>query len=382
MTRYALSPVPPIAGGQGARDGVGAILASLGAGPVVLLVADPGLASAGLIDEMRGLIVKTGREAVVFSAFASDPTIAATDAAAALAREAGAGVVVGLGGGSALDLGKAAAAVTAAPGSAVDYELCKRDFPEQRLPFIAVPTTSGTGSELTRTSVLTRADKAKVWLWGDRLRAAHVILDPELTVSLPPELTAATGLDALVHAVEAATNRNATPANNLYAHEAIRLVARHLERAVADGRDLIAREALQRAAALAGIAIDNAGTAIAHNVGHALASLAPIHHGRAVALAMLATNPWNLHEDDGRFAQCAMALGEEASARGFLSGYERLVRATGIKASLDGAFAGLAPETLAAQMARPENAAMRNSNWRASSEADLLALAGAVLAVS
>ena len=126
--------------------------------------------------------------------------------------------VVSLGGGSALDLGKAVAAIatTAATArrSAVDYEMCRRPFPRKRLTSIVIPTTSGTGSELTRTAILTRADKAKVWLWGEELKADEVILDPQTTLSLPPALTAWTGIDALVHAIEAATNANATAANS------------------------------------------------------------------------------------------------------------------------------------------------------------------------
>jgi alcohol dehydrogenase class IV len=244
-----------------------------------------------------------------------------------------------------------------------------------------VPTTSGTGSETTRTAILTRDDHAKVWLWGDEIKADDVVLDPELTISLPAPLTAATGIDALVHAVEAATNRNANPAAGLYAHEAIRLVARHLNVAVENPRNVEARAGLQWAAAFAGIAIDNCGTAIAHALGHAMGSLRPIHHGRAVGIAMLASLPWNA-EGNEAFAACAADMGAERSARGFIAAYEKLLRSSGVKLSLAEEFAGVTPEALAAQAARPENAAMRDSNARAPSEADLLMLAGRVLAVS
>jgi alcohol dehydrogenase class IV len=382
MTRYELAATPQITAGIGARDTLGALAAAL-AGPKgkVLLVADPGLAATGMIEEMRAAIAKSLPVAAVFQEFAGDPTVAQTDAGAKLARQAGACVVVALGGGSALDLGKAVAAIAGDARSAIDYELCARDFPEARLPAICVPTTSGTGSETTRTAVLTRADHAKTWLWGDAVKAAKVVLDPELTVSLPAALTAATGIDALVHAVEAATNRNANAANNLYAHEAVRLVARHLERAVSHPRDLAAREALQRAAMLAGIAIDNAGTAIAHNMGHAMGSLRKIHHGRAVGLAMLASLPWNIEADDGRFAACAEAMGEERSAKAFVAAYERLLRGCGIEVSVKAEFDGVAPAELARQMARPENGSMRASNARETSDADLLHLAERMLAL-
>ena len=226
-----------------------------------------------------------------------------------------------------------------------------------------MPTTSGTGSETTRTAILTRADHAKVWLWGDEIKADEVVLDPELTKSLPPGLTAATGIDALVHAVEAATNRNANPAANLFAYEAIRLVGRHLACAIERPGDLEARGAMQWAAAFGGVAIDNCGTAIAHALGHAMGSLKPIHHGRAVGVAMLACLPWNVEGNDA-FAPCAAALGAEPSASGFIAAYEKLLRACGLKLSVAEEFAGVGAEALAAQAARPENAAMRDSNKR------------------
>ncbi|HYC25426.1 MAG TPA: iron-containing alcohol dehydrogenase, partial [Roseiarcus sp.] len=253
-------------------------------------------------------------------------------------------------------------------------------FPARGLKRICAPTTSGTGSETTRTAILTRADHAKVWLWGDAMKADEVVLDPELTVSLPAPLTAATGVDALVHAVEAATNRNSNVAADLFAHEAIRLVGRHLVRAVEAPNDLSARAALQWAAAYAGIAIDNCGTAIAHALGHAMGSLRPIHHGRAVGLALLASLPWNI-EGNPAFSGCARDLGGEPSGVGFIAAYERLLRATGMKLSLAGEFSGVSAEELAMQTARPENASMRASNRRSSNEADLLMLAQAVLAV-
>ncbi len=383
MSRYELAQTPHITGGTGARAALGGLAVSL-AGPKAeaLLVADPGLAATGLIAEVRAALERSLPVAAVFQAFAGDPTVAQTDAAARLARETGAGVIVALGGGSALDLGKAVAAIAGESRPAVEYELCGRDFPEKRLAAICVPTTSGTGSETTRTAVLTRADGAKTWLWGDAVKPAKVVLDPELTISLPAALTAATGIDALVHAVEAATNRNAGAANNLYAHEAIRLAATHLERAVSHPRDIVAREALQRAAMLAGIAIDNAGTAIAHNMGHAMGSLRKIHHGRAVGVAMLASLPWNIEGDDGRFAACAAAMGAEPSAAAFLAAYERLLRACGVAVSIAEEFAGITPEQLAGQMARPENASMRAANARDTSEADLLRLAERVLSAA
>jgi alcohol dehydrogenase class IV len=378
MSIYELARTPRITAGVGARARIATLAGARGH---ALLVADPGLKATGLVEDIAGGLRGHGLAITIFDAFQSDPTIAQADAAAALARSEKSSVVVCLGGGSALDLGKAVAAIALAPESAAHYQLFANPLPSRGLRKICVPTTSGTGSETTRTAILTRDDHAKVWLWGDEIKADEVVLDPELTISLPATLTAATGIDALVHAVEAATNRNANPAAGLYAHEAIRLAARHLVVAVESLGDLEARSGLQWAAAFAGIAIDNCGTAIAHALGHAMGSLRPIHHGRAVGIAMLASLPWNV-ENNEAFAACAADMGAEPTARGFIAAYERLLRASGVKLSLAEEFAGVTAHELAAQTARPENAAMRDSNVRTPTEADLLKLAEAVLSLS
>ena len=381
MTVHQMARVPRITSGPGARRELASLASGLvAAGAPVLLVADPGLESTGMIDEVSGLLRQGGFAVTIFTDIKSDPSEAQADAAAQLARDTGAELLVALGGGSALDLGKAVACVAGSSEPAAYYALCANPLPTARLKTIVLPTTSGTGSETTRTAILSGEDHAKRWFWGEELKPDEVLLDPELTVSLPAVLTAATGIDALVHAVEAATNRNAHPANDLYAHEAIRLVARYLETAVTTPTDLAAREGLQRAAALAGTAIDNCGTAIAHNIGHALASLRPLHHGRAVGIAMLAALPWTVQGAEEAFAGCAAAMGAKPSAQGFMVAYERLVRRVGLDLSLAAEFVGVTPEGLAAQMARPENIAMIRSTRREAGDADLLHLARAVLA--
>ncbi len=380
MAVHQLAQVPRTTIGAGARHEIAALAAShVPAGAHVLLCADPGLRPTGMIDEIAGLLGKGGFGVTIFSDIKSDPSVAQANAAADLARETRADLLVALGGGSALDLGKAVAAIAGGVARAESYALCAAPFPANRLKTICIPTTSGTGSETTRTAILSGADGAKLWYWGEELKADEALLDPELTVSLPAGLTAATGIDALVHAVEAATNRNAHAANTMYAHEAIRLVARHLETAVKAPGDLPARQALQRAAALAGTAIDNCGTAIAHNIGHALASLRPLHHGRAVGVAMLASLPWNVKGNETAFGACAAAMGAKPTASGFIDAYESLVRSTGMTISLAEEFEGITPEILAVQMGRPENIAMIHSNHRNASEADRLLLAQAVL---
>lgn len=383
MTLYRMAQVPAMTVGVGARLQIGTVANALVPDKGhVLLVVDPGLAAMAMTREVVDSLEVAGFAVEIWSDIKSDPTIRQADAAAAAARVCRAALVVALGGGSALDLGKAVAAIAGSDAPAETYALGAAPLPESRLKTICVPTTSGTGSETTRIAILSRGDGAKLWFWGEALRADHAILDPELTVSLPPHLTAATGLDALVHAIEASTNRNANAGNDLYALEAIRLVAAHLETAVNEPSNVVAREGLQRAAALAGTAIDNCGTAIAHAIGHAMASLRPIHHGRAVAVAMLATASWVSAEDpEGRFAACARAMGGAPGRQGFADAYHALVRRAGLRIGMREDFAGIDAKTLADQFVRPENMAMIQSTHREPTVADLTAIAQEVLAL-
>jgi alcohol dehydrogenase class IV len=373
VAAYSIARIPRITHAAGAVDRLGELAAPHAGGWPVLLVADPGLHALGAIARAEAALRAAGLEAIPFDDIKSDPTMAQTDRAAALAHRCGAAAMVAIGGGSTLDLGKAAAAIAPETAPAADYAMCARPLPPRPLAKICVPTTAGTGSETTRTAVLTDAEGAKVWLWGDEMKADEVILDPELSVSLPADLTAATGIDALVHAIEASTNRNAFAANDVFCHAAIGLVGRWLPRAVAEPADLEARSGMLLAAAYAGIGIDNAGTALAHNIGHALASLVPIHHGRAVGIAMLATLDWCCEGDDGRCAAAARALGGE---RALPEAFARLLVEAGLDISLP---VDLSPERLAAQMARPENASMRRSSRRQVRDEDLLPLARRVL---
>jgi alcohol dehydrogenase class IV len=256
------------------------------------------------------------------------------------------------------------------------YALCATPLPKNRLPIIAVPTTAGTGSEVTRVSVFADAGKVKVWAWGEELKPDVAILDPELTVALPPGVTAGTGLDALVHAIEAATNKQANPGNDLYCLKAISLIAANLERAVSHPDDIAARGAMLLASCYGGIGIDNCGTALAHNISHAVANLAAIPHGRATGLAMLATIGWVAEGNPAAFARVATAMG----AADPVAGFDRVVRASGI--TVAPGLSGVTPEALALHMASPANAPMRKSTKRYPKDEDLAMLAERFLKLS
>eukprot|EP01037_Dinobryon_pediforme_P043313 gene43313-54263_t len=157
MSGWDLARIPHIIGGVKSRTQVGSLaVARVGAGAPVLLVVDPGLVATGLAADIQSLLQQAGLGVATFSEFTGDPTVAQTDAAADMARTTGARAVVSVGGGSALDLGKAVAAIATDSRSAVEYELCKMPLPATRLASIVIPTTSGTGSEATRTSIVTR----------------------------------------------------------------------------------------------------------------------------------------------------------------------------------------------------------------------------------
>lgn len=380
VSSFTLSPIPEIIFGPGRlADIVPKCEALAGGGATILLVADPALRPLGITALALEFLEKAGFETHSYDGFTGEPGEQDIDASADLARRTSAKLVLGLGGGSALDTAKLAACCAASGLAASAYALCATPLPANRLPLIAVPTTAGTGSEVTRVSVFADASKVKVWAWGEELKPDVAILDPELTVAVPPQVTAATGLDAIVHAIEAATNKQRNDGNDLYCLEAIRLITANLERAVKHPHDIAARGAMLLASCYGGIGIDNCGTALAHNISHALADLAPIPHGRATGLAMLATIGWVAEGNRPAFARVAEAMG----ANDPVMAYDRLVRASGIKVSLAGDGLELASaELLARHMASPANRPMRKSTVRFPSDSDLLMLAERFLALS
>lgn len=373
-----LLPVPEIAIGPGRAADLGRDVRGLpGAPGRVLLVIDPALEAARA--EVGAALAAEKIAAAVFDRLGGEAMAAQVDAAADAARTHKAEAVIGVGGGSALDIAKMAAAIALAGRGAEHYQFCANPLPSDPLPAICVPTTAGTGSETTTTVVFANSARKKAWAWGPQLSAAKVVLDPRLSVSLPPGLTAATGIDALTHAIEACTNLNRFPANDLFCHEAIRLVAAHLPAAVREPANLAAREGMLLAAALAGIGINNAGTAIAHTIAHALGSLGRVHHGRAAGLGLRASLPWNVTVGASAYAAAAKAMGGPADAAALPGLVDALVRELGMKVSLVDELPGVTPAILAREMALPENSSMRKSNPRPSTDGDLLALARAVL---
>ena len=379
MQSFTLSRIPEIIFGAGRiADVADKVAQCAGANANVLVVADPMLTSLGITGRVVKTLLGAGFNTQIFDGIKGEPKLADIDAAAAQARKISAKAIIGIGGGSALDTAKLVAACAASGLSAQRYQLCETPLPKNILPIIAIPTTAGTGSEVTRVAVFANADKVKVWAWGEEMKPLVAILDPELTVGVPPHITAATGLDALVHAIEAATNTNRTDGNDLYALKAVSLISQHLQTAINTSSDLAARGALLLGSCYGGIAIDNCGTALAHNISHAMADLAPIPHGRATGLAMLATMQWASHGAAEAFARVASAMGTGDPVKA----YADLVRGSGMKISLEGDGLDLArPELLAERMASPANTPMRRSTARYPQDHELVEIARMVYAL-
>jgi len=386
---YSLNAVPEIHFGAGrARALAEDVKAVTGghANPRVLVVADAALNGLGLLAPLLRDMAAAGLPAKVYAEIAGEPKATHIDAAAEAARRLGAGAVIAIGGGSALDVGKVAAAIALEDQEAQHYALAAHPLPPQGLPAICLPTTAGTGSELSATNIFSGETGKKLWIWGRETKPRRVILDPELTVSLPPALTAWTGLDAFVHALEACTNRKATSGNSPTCHKALALIAGALERAVQQPDDLQARGDMLLGAALAGIGIDNCGTAMAHNISHALAGLAPIHHGLATALGLETTLAWSVEADaqetnGGAFAAAAAACGLNR-AEALPAWYSDLMTRCGVERRLPETFKAFDAAALAAEMRAPENQPMRAATARPVEDADIDRFAGALMALA
>lgn len=305
MTTINIAKVPPVILGNGVLSELPAQIKQWQV-KSVLLVSDEGLASTGLVDKVRALIEET-LPVEVFLAPAGEPHINTVDKGAKQIRLMDTPLVVGLGGGTALDIAKLIAGLAVSDESIKHYLLCANPWLGS-VPKIMIPTTSGTGAEVTRTCVLSDENNNKSWAWGDELSPELVILDPQASKSLPALITAATGLDALVHAIEAATSQSNNAISSANALQSIKFANQNLKDCIDTPDNLSARLKMQQAAYLAGIAIDNCGTGMAHNIGHALGSLYHIPHGIAVTVGLMASLSWSLETQADAYQDVANAL--------------------------------------------------------------------------
>ncbi|MCZ3375887.1 iron-containing alcohol dehydrogenase [Rhizobium sp. AG207R] len=375
---FSISAIPDIHFGEGALSGLPAAVKSFDGVSTVLLVIDAFLAQSGLAAKVSAELAEVGVRTQVFSDFAGEPKL--THLHAAIAAGHGANMVIGIGGGSALDIGKIVACCIASGEDPMHYALAANPLPKNPLKKIMIPTTAGTGSETSATNIFAGPEGKKLWIWGPETKADLVILDPTLTKTLPASLTAWCGLDAFIHAFEAATNRNTHRGAQFYAHQALRLLAGALETAVKQPDDMAARGDVLLGSCFGGIAIDNCGTAIAHNISHALAGLGPVHHGLATALGFEVTLPWLVEADTADLNAAAKACGLDSAAElpAFVSEW---MDRCGIVRALPAAFKPFDETDLAREMRATENQPMRRSTIRDVTDADIDRFAAAVMAL-
>ncbi|MCU1359769.1 MAG: adh [Ilumatobacteraceae bacterium] len=376
LQSYEIGRVPRTLVGVDALAQLPSAVESLGHMSVVLIV-DAVVATGGYLD--RVLQSLGSISTVVHIAPPGEPTVGSVDAAAAVVRAAPNSTVIGIGGGSALDIAKQAATVGTGDTGVEPYLLCATPLPGRR-PIIAIPTTSGTGAEVTRTCIVSDREGRKMWTWGDEMLPDIVVLDPTAAATMPHAVTVGTGLDAFVHALEACTGTRRSSVATASAQRALRLVVDHLPRAAADGTDLAARQAMQEAAFLAGMAIDNCGTGVAHSIGHALGSLYHVPHGVSVAVGLHAALNWNVDGSPDAFDDAAAALG--CSVDGVPDTLAALFAQTDMAAVVRNlGSGGFDPAAVAETMAAPENQPMLNNNARPIDDDARAMLAGRTVAV-
>ncbi len=365
---YEIGRTPRILVGSNHLSSLAGILKSWERASAVLIV-DAVIAEGEYLKTLKAALA--GVTIAQYIIPAGEPTVDSVNAAAIYARSFPRAVIVGVGGGSALDIAKQVAAIVASHEGIEHYLLCANPFTGRR-PIIAIPTTSGTGAEVTRTCIVSDTDGRKLWTWGDEMLPDLVILDPNVTTTMPAFVTTSTGLDAFSHALEANTGKRNNAISSGNALHAMKLIRQHLPTAVQKPENLEARAAMQEAAMLAGLAIDNCGTGIAHCIGHALGTLYHIPHGVAVTIALEATLAWNIEGATEAYSSAAEVFGVKPNElpQTFKQFLEQTQFASAIKTQ-----ATLEPHAIAELMNALENQPMLNNNARVVSEAQRLELA-------
>jgi alcohol dehydrogenase class IV len=315
----------------GAVKNLAAVIASCGYGRGVL-VSDPFFVKSGLAGKVVGY--SGGALRAVYSQITPNPRVDEADACAGLMRSTGADFAVSLGGGSSLDCAKAACALAVSGGSARDYHSGGKKFTRRGLPLIAVPTTAGTGSEVTCVAVLSDPEKGiKGPIANPLLFPAMALIDPELTLSVPPKVTASTGLDVLSHAIEGFWSKGHQPVCDALALHAARLAFANIRRAYDDGGDLDAREKMCEASVTAGLAFTLPKTAASHACSFPLTAVYGLPHGEACAFTLDVLCAINAPAEGGRLNDFAKELGF-GGAEDMGREITRIKRYTGMRCTL------------------------------------------------
>jgi alcohol dehydrogenase class IV len=338
---FAFSTVAHIISELGAANRLGEHLAQrFPAARRALLVTDPGFLKTGLVDAPAASLRAAGIEVGVYSGVVADPPEHIVHEAVAAARGHAADIVIGLGGGSSMDVAKLIA-VLAGGGQELGSIYGIGNVQGGRLPLVQIPTTAGTGSEVTNIAIVTTGATTKMGVVAPQLYADLALLDAELTLGLPPPVTAATGIDAMVHAIEAYTSRHKkNPLSDILARKALGLLSANLIPACENGRDLAARQAMLLGAMLAGQAFSNAPVAAVHALAYPIGGTFHVPHGLSNSLVLPHVLRFNLPAAAVLYAELAEIVvpqvsgSVEARAEALVVAMQQIAAITGIERTL------------------------------------------------
>lgn len=310
--------------GGGAVAEVTTALARLGA-TRPLIVTDPFMVSSGTLAKVTDRLDRAGIAWQVFADTVPDPTTDVVDAGARVLEAGGYDALVALGGGSPIDTAKAMSVLAANGGAMRDYKV-PNEIPAIGVPVIAIPTTAGTGSEVTRFTVITDSERdEKMLIMGLACCPAAAIVDYELTFSMPWRLTADTGIDSLTHAIEAYVSRKASPFTDGVARSAMGLIARQIRTACKEPDNRAAREAMMLGATQAGMAFSNASVCLVHGMSRPIGAFFHVPHGLSNAMLLPEITAFSAPAALERYADCARAMGVAAEGEGNQAAVARLL---------------------------------------------------------
>ena len=308
---YDVITINKIVAGSGAVAALGREVKNLQA-EKVLIVTDNGVINAGIVDKAIKSLKKEGIKFEIFDKIEPNPKDTTVEEGAQYLRDINAEAVIGIGGGSPMDSAKVIAALSCNEGPIEKYY--GNPFKNEGKPVITVATTSGTGSEVTPASMITDTkNKVKRGVESWSIAAKVAITDPELTLSLPPKLTAETGMDALVHAIEGYLSKNATPFSDANAYHAIKLVLSNIRKAYADGKNLEARTNMMIGSTLAALAFANVGLGMVHSLGQAISGQYNAPHGLTMAICLPISMEYNCLAVPEKCAEIAKLMGKNTN---------------------------------------------------------------------
>lgn len=304
--------------GEGAIEKTGEHTAAWGK-KALIVTTGTYFKETGLVDRLRGILKKSGVDSIHYPDVDPNPLNTQIDAGATLAKDEGVDVIIGLGGGSAIDAAKGMAIARGHDRPIWDFCVGEdvAEITDATYPIVAITTTSGTGSEATQWSVITNVDtEQKPGIGSDHTFAKVSIVDPELMATMPPRITASTGFDTLAHSIEAYTSTLSTPITDMMCEKAIRLVGKYLRRAVKDGSDREARNGMAFANTMAGISIAVGIVTVCHGLAHSVGGVAGTTHGETLAAMTPQTMRFSMRGNPDKFKNIGMFLRDETENPG------------------------------------------------------------------